>query len=501
MNEDTGPLDDIHRGGRDLGERLSAQMARLDAGGLTRLDHPLLTVAISAPETGGVILAGRLAPETHPWLTDHRVSDTVLLPGTAHVDLALRAGAEIGFPVLARLVHEVPLAVPAHGAVQLQVVVGERTGAGTRPVRIWSRPEGAADAVWMRHASGELTASDLAAADDLGEWPPPEATPLAVDGGHERLRAVGSRSGSGLRAAWRYRDDLYAEVELPDAAHGDPAAFGIHPALLDAVLQVGLLGAGAEAVAFPVAWNTVVLRAAGAIRLRVRLTYPAADRIGITAADHTGQPVLTVASLATRPASGRGPDAQIGESALFAVQWSPMTTIGPVVDPEVVHIYGPDDLELIEADCAPPAIVAGVEPAAAGTTPARGQENTVAARRLVEGWLARPDLVESRLVLVTRRAVSVGEHDHADLAVAPVWELVRAAQAANPDRIVLLDTDAAPDEDIAGPLLARAMASGETELAIRGAELLAPRPVPLSGGIRDAPGHPPARTPARHRTA
>jgi hypothetical protein len=164
--------------------------------------------------------------------------------------------------------------------------------------------------------------------------------------------------------------------------------------------------------------------------------------------------------------------------------WSPVAITGPVPHPEVVHIYGPDDLDLIGAGCAPPAIVAVVEPATAGATPLRGRQNLAAACRLVEGWLARPELVDSRLVLVTHRAVSVDAHDHVDLAVAPVGELVRTAQAQHPGRIVLLDTDTPPDQDIPGPLLARALACGEPELAIRGAGLLAPARRPVAAGSR-----------------
>ncbi|WP_442973923.1 hypothetical protein, partial [Saccharothrix sp. ST-888] len=38
----------------------------------------------------------RLSLDSHPWLADHAVMGTVLLPGTAFVELALRAGDQAG---------------------------------------------------------------------------------------------------------------------------------------------------------------------------------------------------------------------------------------------------------------------------------------------------------------------------------------------------------------------------------------------------------------------
>ncbi|MEE3921045.1 hypothetical protein V2I01_31300 [Micromonospora sp. BRA006-A] len=42
------------------------------------------------------MFTGRLARRTHPWICDHVVFDTVLLPGTGFVGLALQAGAHVG---------------------------------------------------------------------------------------------------------------------------------------------------------------------------------------------------------------------------------------------------------------------------------------------------------------------------------------------------------------------------------------------------------------------
>ncbi|MBU3871437.1 polyketide synthase dehydratase domain-containing protein, partial [Streptomyces sp. 4503] len=53
--------------------------------GLGSADHPLLGAAVDLPDSEGFLFTGRLSLRTHPWLADHAVMDTVMLPGTALV--------------------------------------------------------------------------------------------------------------------------------------------------------------------------------------------------------------------------------------------------------------------------------------------------------------------------------------------------------------------------------------------------------------------------------
>ncbi|MYU18819.1 acyltransferase domain-containing protein, partial [Streptomyces sp. SID8361] len=49
------------------------------AAGLGSADHPLLGAAVSLADGAGFLFTGRLSLQTHPWLADHAVMDTVLL--------------------------------------------------------------------------------------------------------------------------------------------------------------------------------------------------------------------------------------------------------------------------------------------------------------------------------------------------------------------------------------------------------------------------------------
>ncbi|MCM3885254.1 polyketide synthase dehydratase domain-containing protein, partial [Frankia sp. R82] len=114
--------------------------------------HALLDVVVDVP--GGVMLAGRLSLEADPWLADHAIVDTVVVPGAGLVEFAIAAGDLVDCPVLDELVIQAPLRVPASGAVDVQVHVGEADKAGLRPVSVRSRPSGGEG--WERNAEGFL---------------------------------------------------------------------------------------------------------------------------------------------------------------------------------------------------------------------------------------------------------------------------------------------------------------------------------------------------------
>src|SRR5439155_4964329 len=112
------------------------------AAGLGEAEHPLLGASIRLAGEDEWLFTSRLSLETHPWLRDHAVLDTVLLPGTAFVELALAACERAGAAGLEDLTLVAPLVLTDDGAVQLQVTVAERDAEGRREVAIHSRPAG-----------------------------------------------------------------------------------------------------------------------------------------------------------------------------------------------------------------------------------------------------------------------------------------------------------------------------------------------------------------------
>src|SRR5205823_5673371 len=107
--------------------------------GLTGAGHPLLGAAVELADGPGIVFTGRLSTRTHPWLAEHAAGDTVLLPGTALVELALAVGQQVGRPRLAELTLEAPLVLPADAYTQLQVTVTPADG--QHVIAVHSRPQ------------------------------------------------------------------------------------------------------------------------------------------------------------------------------------------------------------------------------------------------------------------------------------------------------------------------------------------------------------------------
>ncbi len=77
----------------------------------------------------------------------------------------------------------------------------------------------------------------------------------------------------------------------------------------------------------PFAWNGLVLHAAGASALRVRLVSGGPTTVSLEAADETGGLVVTVDSLVSRPVSAEQLDAAAAATrdALFRVDWTELS--------------------------------------------------------------------------------------------------------------------------------------------------------------------------------
>ncbi|WP_406406733.1 type I polyketide synthase [Streptomyces halstedii] len=480
--------------------------ADVGSAGLDPAHHPVLGAAIELADTGELLLSGRLSPRTHPWLTDHAVAGTVLLPGAAFAELAVRAADEAGCDSVEELILQTPLLIPADTAVRLQVRVGAPDAHGSRSLDLFSCREDATSPHWTAHATGVLTADAATrkpppTPDDAGSWPPPGVVPVPVDDLYEQFHASGYGYGPafrGLTTAWRRGDEIFTEVHLPEDQHRSASAFGVHPALLDAALQGLFLRARPEtgpgpdrpSAGLPFSWSGVRLHAAGATALRVRLGFRPDGSVSIDATDPNGLPVASVEALAVRPIDLDALHPSGGPDSLYRLRWSAAPATAPAGPLGHRAVLGgrelfPDshpDLAALGAALDGGAPSPAVVLAWCDHTPHRPSPPDAAsvhtalddALRLVQDWLADPRWDDgTRLVLVTRGAVSTAAGEEVtDLTGAAVRGLFRSAQSEHPDRFLLIDTD---DPAAVTGLLPRALAGTEPQLAIRDGQLLAAR--------------------------
>ncbi|RSN32712.1 polyketide synthase [Amycolatopsis sp. WAC 04169] len=406
--------------------------------GLGEAGHARLGAAVPVPGGSGISFTGRLSLRTQPWLAEHVVLGTALLPGTAFVDLALHAGDRAGCGTVAELTLEAPLALPESGDVRLHVTVGEPGEDGGRTIEIHSRAGSAADdEPWTRHATGLLAPGTPAASGNLASWPP-DGTELPVGDFYARLDGTGFEYGplfQGLRAAWKAGDDVYAEVSLLEDRSRDAEGFGVHPALLDAALHASKLRleGDSEGPFLPFTWKGVSLAATGARTLRVRLSSPAPDTISLLLADGEGAPVATVDSLVFRRVSPEQLGNRQGSGSLFHVEWTEVPA--EEVSTEDVRVGAGESYVDVAALLAAETPEVALLVCPSGETAEAVHDATAWALRQVRDWLADERLDAHRLVLLT---------DGTDLAQAAVRGLFRSASSEHPGRFGIAETTGDP---------------------------------------------------------
>ena len=497
--------------------------------GLSDGTHPLLQATVELPGDGdGVLFSGRLPglADTDGPVFSRAMAGVPVVPPSVLAELALHAGDHAGCGRLLELATAEPLVLPERDGVQLRVTVGA-PGAddGVRTVTVHARRDGrgATGRPWTCHATGLLAPGTVVPPTaDLSVWPPAGAERVPAD----ELGTAADGVPRELRAVWRRDGELFAEVALVDGGRGQGALFGLHPALLDAVLSPALLHTPVDPVDavdpvvpvfddglwWPHSWHAMTLHASGASVLRVRARPRPDGGFGIEAADAAGDPVLTAESVTsgrtTAAALTRASAAQ--QDGLFTQVWVDRPPVsggtarsvdgrsGAGRSGERWAVVGDDPLRARSGLMAAgryaetyPGLDALARAVEDGTAAAPDVVVVTCADRAGAGELAEavrgavreglewarhwadPSFADARLVVLTTNAVPAwGPSEDLDLPGAAVWGLVGAAQDRAPGRFVLVDTDASKR---AWRILPDALASGEPRLALRGRAARVPR--------------------------
>ncbi|QGV80134.1 SDR family NAD(P)-dependent oxidoreductase [Streptomyces ficellus] len=468
--------------------------------GLDGPGHPLLGASVDLAGGEGAVFTGRISTRTHPWLAEHVLDGDVTVPASVYAELALHVADRFACDALDELTVHAPLVLRGRQAVQVQVSVGAPDGLGRRPVTVHTRPDGD-DGAWTCRASGHVSLSGVHAlpvrsSGPVAQWPP-RGTEVDTAELYKRLAGQGYGHGQAfpvVSAVWRDGDEVFAEL-APPGDEFDPAGFVLHPLLLESAVRValyagGLAGGAPRAVR---SWSGVRVFAEGARELRVRVRRTGDDEYGLELADGSGQPVATVDALTLTAADdpGVGAAREAALDALFTVGWDPIRpalptaayrwgTLGQVgvaeaLLPDAHRFAGVAEVGEAVASVALDAVL--VSCATAPTLPGDGDVLGAAYAQvhgvlaLVREWLADERLTDVRLVVLTRGAVATGRGEAPDLATAAVWGLLRSAQAENPGRITLLDTDGSGSPE----LLSAVVAGGEPQVALRAGGALVPR--------------------------
>jgi polyketide synthase 5 len=307
--------------------------------------HPLLGAHVHVHEEPERHLwQADVGTAAQPWLGDHQIHTVAALPGAAYCEMALAAArAVLGEGSEVRDVR-----------FEQMLLLDDETSVSA--VATVASP-GLLDWVVETYQDGEQSrraSAVLHAGDDAGQPPALDMVSLLTD--HPRrlegseMRAQFDTAGihygpafTGLTAASTAEGtvgSVLAEVALPGSIRSQQAAYGIHPALLDACFQSvtahpAVQAAGSEGLLLPLGVRRI--RAYGATRnahyclTRVTSTGTADVEADLDVLDEEGTVLLTVEGL--RLGNGLSPaghaDRLLNER-LLTIEWQPRTL--PEVD-------------------------------------------------------------------------------------------------------------------------------------------------------------------------
>ncbi|HVK23832.1 MAG TPA: type I polyketide synthase [Actinokineospora sp.] len=447
--------------------------------GMSDSAHPMLLSIVDIADGGGALATGRVSLAELPWLADHAIGGTVVVPGSAILDLVAEVCGRAGHDRVDELTFEAPLVLPAGGgSVFLQVAV-DAAGAFGLSSRTGE------EAPWTRHASGTASVDGGAAVDcDWARtWPPTGAEPVVFADGYDRLAEVGYEYGPafrGARAAWRGGDSLYVEVTVADGI--ETVGYGLHPAVLDSTFHPFILAGESDELALPFVFRGVRRGAAAATTMRARLSTQD-EALTVQLADAAGALIMSVDEVRVRPVAIASLVAALGG------------TTGPAGFNGLDWVEAPgiarDDTARWVAVGAPVAGLTGYrdldELADAGTVPdyavitclADGGDLATAARATAGRALDAVRRAISDERLAGTRLVFLA--DRGDPVTATVWGLLRSAMAEHPGRFAVADIDGTDSWS----LLAGAIGAGEPQCVVRDGKLLVPRVARRSATVSD----------------
>lgn len=528
--------------------------------------HPLLgRRLVLAREPQSSLWQLDLDAERVAFLRDHRVNGQVVVPASVFVELALSAAASTGISgshslVDLELCRSLVLA-PGERRT-LQVALSPAGDQGRLSFSVHSKPAGVGAEDWTLHATAVLTSAggDQATqpSRDLAAIRREMSEQVSPDSLYRALAARGLEYGPTLRGVeqvWRGNGEVLGRITLSALLHHETDGYQVHPAILDAGLQVlaataaKVTEAGDADTYVPVRcervklyqrpgnalWSHVVMRSgmiAGAAEIAADVHL--LDDAGRAVMDLIGLRLMRVAvTPSSRPST---PEER--HTWLYGVRWQ--ANAWPAADalPEPWE-QGPNRwLVLADRD--------GIAEAVQRHLETRGQRCTLLSADAVAGnpegddsairdairaqldaeheplrgviqlWSGEPalscnaalHLVQGlvkcggrlgtpRVWLVTRGAQPVLPEDPLSPIQAPLWGLGRTIGFELPEfKCTLIDLDPSVDPTAAADLLFRELRVGDAEdqVGLRAGRRFVPRLVPVAQPpLCPAPGSAPLR--------
>ena len=225
-------------------------------------NHPLLGWHFTSPHPAGThFWETTLDRKSLPYLDDHRIQGVAVLPASTYLEMALAAAGEV-FGAQSVALQDVEfrkaLFLPEGGTHAIQVILSQGAD-GAASFHIYSRAAGVAHRQIMDTACDrqDLSATGrqhrhpgCRAGDACGDRERDARRQISGEDYYRRLGENGIHYGpffQSIARLWRNDGEVLAEVQVPDGPEADFNGWQIHPAILDAGLQVFGAAVAAEA--------------------------------------------------------------------------------------------------------------------------------------------------------------------------------------------------------------------------------------------------------------
>ncbi|WP_018602684.1 type I polyketide synthase [Mycobacterium sp. 155] len=191
--------------------------------------------------SGDSVYTSRLSVKSQPWLSDHVIYGTVVVPGATYAAMALAA---VGTPAHAKDVffYE-PIILPKKSSREVQLTLHPANGGGEWKFQVHSRPFGVSDAEWALNAEGTVLSG---VGDDTGE---PAAEDDPVDEAIERMNrmrpqelfetfsdlelAWGPNWSGSLKSLWLGEGEAIGDILVGEELAEQLGTEPMHPVLMD----------------------------------------------------------------------------------------------------------------------------------------------------------------------------------------------------------------------------------------------------------------------------
>ncbi|MEL6494852.1 MAG: aminotransferase class I/II-fold pyridoxal phosphate-dependent enzyme [Cyanobacteria bacterium J06623_7] len=273
--------------------------------------HPLLGNSLTLAGSKERRWTSRINARTPQYLTDHRLESEVVFPATAYLEMALVAAREVDrYLDLKNFVIHQPL-ILTDKFIQLQTVLSTRS-TNVYLIQIFSQES---ESKFILHSEVEASAPlstqiklDLSAL--TAQLQPAQSDITAYYQGLSQQRLNYGESFQGIQQIWQGKDTALGLVALPLDLRDTASEYQLHPALLDACLQlISTITKVDEGVYLPVGIECLALKQPHLSRVWAKVTIANQDERQIAAnlilTDDSGTIVAEINNLALQYLSWR----------------------------------------------------------------------------------------------------------------------------------------------------------------------------------------------------